>query len=247
MIRVIALKELRALFGAPSTWFILAALQFILAWSFLWRLNELLLTQTQTALAPSAAGATESVVPTLFTIAGMMVMVLAPVFTMRLLAEERRNGTLLLLASAPISSRQIVLGKFAGVVAFLWLAALSCTAMSLTLIAGTPMDIGLLAANAGGLLLLTACYAALGLYWSALAAQPIVAAVGAAMTLFGLWLADMSAGDSGRIWHAVTPTGHFQAFNGGMLQSADVVYFLLVCAVCLVLTVRRLDNSRFYG
>ncbi len=247
MIRLIALKELRSLFHAPATWYILGGLQFILALSYLGRLDEFLKIQTQLKLVANAAGATQSVIPYFFSIVALVMMMFTPVFTMRLLAEERRNQTLPLLLAAPISSAVIVLGKFAGLLVFLWLIVLACTAMTLTLALGTHMDFGLLLANVCGMLLLTASYCVLGLYISSLTAQPVVAAIGALAVLSGFWLAESAASDGSRFLHIITPTGHFQSFNGGLLDSGDLAYFLLFCAFFLLLTIRRLDNNRIYG
>jgi ABC-2 type transport system permease protein len=247
MIRLIALKELRSLFHAPSTWYILGGLQFIMALLYLGRLDEFLKIQTNLTVIANAPGATQAVIPYFFSIVALVMMMLTPVFTMRLLAEERRNQTLPLLLSAPVSSSAIVLGKFAGLLAFLWLIVLVCVAMTLTLALGTPMDFGLLAANACGMMLLTASYCALGLYISSLTTQPIVAAIGALAMLSGLWLADSAASDASRLLHSIAPTGHFQSFNGGLLDSGDLAYFLLFCAFFLLLAIRRLDNNRLYG
>ncbi len=247
MIRLIALRELRSLFHAPSTWYILGGLQFILALSYLGRLDEFLKIQAKLSLIANAPGATQAVIPYFFSIAALVLMMFTPVFTMRLLAEERRNQTLPLLMAAPVSSAAIVLGKFVGLLAFLWLIVLACTAMTLTLALGTPMDYGLLGANACGMLLLAASYCALGLYISALTAQPIVAAIGALAVLSGLWLVESVASDSSRLLHGIAPTGHFQSFNGGLLDSGDAAYFLLFCALFLLLAIRRLDNNRIYG
>ncbi len=247
MIRLIALKELRSLFHAPSTWYILGALQLILSLVYLGRMNDFLQVQTRLALIANAPGATQAVVPYFFNVVALLLLILTPVFTMRAIAEERRNQTLALLLSAPVSSTGIVLGKFAGLLAFLWLIVLACAAMTLTLKAGTAMDIGLLLGNAVGLLLLTASYTALGLYVSSLTAQPIVAAVGALATLLGLWLAESGASDNFRIWHALAPTGHFHNLNSGLLDSGDVVYYLMFTVFFLTLAIRRLDNSRIYG
>jgi gliding motility-associated transport system permease protein len=246
MTRLIALNDLRRLFATPSTWLILGGLQFILAWSFLTRLDSFLQLQSQLTLIANAPGATQLVVAPLFGVIALLLMILTPVFTMRLLAEERRNQTLALLLSSPVSATQIVLGKFLGLLLFLWLIVICCAAMTLVLVLGTPLDFGLLLANTIGLMLLVASYAALGLYVSALSSQPVVAAIGALAALFGMWLADIGAGDKYRIWHALTPTGHFQNFNGGLLDSTGVAYYLLFCIVFLMLTVLRMHNSRFY-
>ncbi len=247
MIRLIAMRELRSLWHAPSTWYLLGGLQLIMALSYLGRLDEFLKIQTQLRLVANAPGATQSVIPYFFSIIALVMMMFTPLFTMRLLAEERRNQTLPLLLAAPVSSAVIVLGKFAGLLSLLWLVVLACAAMTLTLALGAPMDLGLLFANACGMLLLTASYCALGLYISALTAQPIVAAIGALAVLAGLWLAESAASDGSRFLHIITPTGHFQSFNGGLLDSGDLAYFLLFCAFFLLLAIRRLDNNRIYG
>lgn len=247
MIRLLAWKELRGLFATPSTWFMLAALQFVFAWFFLSQLDAFLNVQSQLALIANAPGATQTIVPPLFGSLALVMMMLVPAFTMRLLAEERRNQTMALLFAAPLSSTQIVLGKYLGLLSFLLLIILECTAMVLSLDAGTPLDHGLLFANAAGLTLLTASYAALGLYISSLTAQPIVAAISALAALFGLWLMELSASDANYAWRTLTPTGHFQNLNGGLLNSSDVVYYLLFTVFFLLLTIRRLNNNRMYG
>jgi ABC-2 type transport system permease protein len=246
MIRLIAIKELRSLMSAPSTWFMLAALQFIVSWFFLSRLDAFLQVQTQLALIANAPGAAQTIVAPLFDTLGLIMMMLVPVLTMRLLAEERRNLTMPLLMAAPVSSVQIVLGKFIGLMLFLLLPVVASTLLALVLLLGTPLDTGLLLSNAAGLLLLTASYTALGLYISALTVQPIVAAISALAALVGLWLAGSSAG-AGSIWHALAPTGHFQHLNTGLLDSSDLVYYLLFCAFFLLLAMRRIHNNRMYG
>lgn len=247
MILTIAHKEFRSLFATPSTWLILGALQFIFAWFFLARLDAFLQVQTQLAQMLNAPGATQSVAsPVLGTVAFILLM-LVPVFTMRLIAEERRNQTLVLLMAAPVACWEIVLGKFFGLLLFLSLIIVACLIMLLTLAMGTPLDLGLLISSTIGLLLLTACYTALGLYFSTLTTQPIVAATGTLAVLFGLWLIDVAGSSTSMTLKALSPTLHFQSFNAGLLLSQDFAYFLLFSATCLLLAIRRMHNSRIYG
>ncbi|MDO8413080.1 MAG: ABC transporter permease subunit [Gallionellaceae bacterium] len=247
MISIIALKEFRSFFAAPATWFTVAALQFIFAWFFLARLDAFLQVQVQLAQLANAPGATLAVATPLFGTIALIMMMLVPIFTMRLLAEERRNQTLTLLMTAPVSARDIVLGKFFGLMLFLLLIIATCTLMVLTLMLGTRLDLGLLFSNACGLFLLTACYVALGLYISSLTAQPLVAAISSLAALFGLWLMEVSAVDNDHIWHAFSPTTHFQNFNVGLLNSGDLVFLLLFCMTFLLLAMRRLRNNSIYG
>jgi len=247
MILTIAHKEFRSLFAAPSTWLMLGALQLIFAWFFLARLDAFLQLQAQLAQLANAPGATQAVAVPLFGTIALIMMMLVPAFTMRLLAEERRNQTMALLMTAPVSSTHIVLGKFFGLLLFLLLIVAGCLAMTLALAAGTQPDIGLLLGNALGLLLLAASYAALGLYISSLTAQPVVAAIAALGSLFALWLVEISTVDNDHAWRMIAPTSHFQSFNIGLLHSADFVYFALFCATFLLLTIRRVHNNRIYG
>lgn len=247
MIFTIAHKEFRSLLATPSTWLILGALQFIFAWFFLARLDDFLQVQTQLAQLANAPGATQAVAVPLFGAIALIMMMLVPVFAMRLIAEERRNQTLTLLLTAPVFSMHIVLGKYFGLLLFLLLIIADCLLMVLVLATGTQLDTGLLLSNALGLLLLTSSYAALGLYFSSLTAQPVVAAITTLAALFGLWLVEISAVDSGNTWHTLAPTGHFQSFSAGLLNSADLVYFILFGAAFLLLTIRRVHNNRIYG
>ena len=248
MILTIAHKEFRSLFATPSTWMILGALQFIFAWFFLARLDAFLQMQAQLAQIANAPGATLAVAMPLFGTLALILMMLIPIFTMRLFAEERRNQTLTLLMTAPVSDIHIVLGKFLGLMLFLLLIVASCTSMVLSLSAGTQLDTGLLLSNALGLLLLAASYAALGLYISSLTAQPVIAAISALATLFGLWLIEVSAADSdNNTLSIIAPTNHFQSFNIGLLNSADMIYFVVFIASFLLLAIRRIRNNRIYG
>ena len=246
MIRLLAMRELRSLFAMPSTWLVLAALQFVFAWFFLARLEAFLEIQPQLAQLANPPGVTGVVAAPMFNTVALLLL-LVPLFTMRLIAEERRNQTLPLLLSSPLSDARIVLGKFLGLLVFLAVLTAVIPLMVYTLSLGTSLDNGLLLSNILGLFLLIASYVSLGLYISALTTQPIIAAIGAFAVLFGLWLADIGAAAEDSPWHAVSPLHHFRNFNAGLLDSSDAAYFVLFTTVCLLLAIRRLHNNRVYG
>jgi ABC-2 type transport system permease protein len=218
----------------------LALLQFILAWFFLARLDDYLQVQMQLAQMDDAPGATIAIAAPLANLLALLLLMLTPLFSMRLIAEERRNQTWLLLSTSPLSSTRIVLGKFAGLLALLTLIILAAVAMMTLLTLGTQADIGLLLCNLLGLWLLAAAYAALGLYCSAINRQPVVAAFTALAVSFALWLLDMAGGQL----RAFSPNTHFQNLNSGLLSSTDIVYFLLFCTCFLTLTIHHLRQER---
>ena len=166
---------------------------------------------------------------------------------MRLIAEERRNRTLTLLMSAPLSMAQIVLGKYLGIMAFLLAAIALIALMPLTLLAGGRLDFGLLAANLLGVTLLSASFAALGLFISSLTAHPAAAAIGGFGAALGFWLLDLAAPDAASALSVLSLLRHFESFSKGLLDTFDVAYYLLFSAVFLALAVQRLDAERLGG
>lgn len=240
MILTLARKELHSLFAAPSTWWMLALLQFILAWFWLARVDDYLQIQAQLAQMDNAPGATIAIATPLAGMLALLLLMLIPLFSMRLIAEERRSQTWLLLASAPISPSAIVLGKFCGLLALLTLIIVASGAMMLLLLLGTPADPGLIASNLLGLWLLAAGYAALGLYFSAITRQPLVSAFAAIAVSFGLWLLDLGGGSL----RMLSPNPHFQNLNTGLVSSADLAYFALFIALFLLLSIRHLRQER---
>lgn len=150
----------------------------------------------------------------------------------------------MLLLTAPVSVTHIVLGKFLGLMLLLVLIVAGSAIMLVTLLLGTHADLGLMLANIPGVLLLSASYAALGLYFSALSKQPVIAAIGALGMSFGLWLLELSASDNRSFLRAISPNAHFQNLNMGLVNSADLIYFMLFTATLLWLTIRQLNDER---
>lgn len=247
MILTLVNKELRSLFVSPLAWALLAVLQIVMAWIFLLRLDAFMELQPRIAQLANAPGATELIVAPLFSAVAMVLMMAVPLLSMRLIAEERRNRTMALLMSAPISMTQIVLGKYVGLVTFLIVPTALALAMGASLMLGTHLDTGLLAANGLGLLLLLATFAAVGLFASSLTRQPVVAAVLALGLLLASWLASLANPDPAGLMQMISITRRFESFNAGMIDSADVVWHLAVIVAFLALSVRQLDRDRLAG
>jgi ABC-2 type transport system permease protein len=244
MIRIIAAKELRSMFASPLAWVLLAFLQLVLAWIFLSRIDYFLMVQGQLARVPNAPGLTEIAIVPVFGVASIVLLMSVPLLTMRLIAEERRNQTMPLLMSAPISMTEIVLGKFLAMIVFLAIVNLLILMMGLTLLAGGTLDFGLFAANILGLMLLAASFASIGLFVSCLTNHPVVAAVLSLAALLGLWIVNIAASDPGSVLHRLSLLKHFEGFMNGTVAVADLIYFTLLIATFLILSIRRLDADR---
>lgn len=247
----IAVTEFRRMFVSPLAWSILAVVQFILAWIFLLGLQEYM-TQIQpmTTGMDDPPGISDLVVSALYLWAGIIMLAVMPLMTMRQFAEERMNQTLTLLTSSPLSSTQIVLGKYFGLLLFVLLMVGLLSLMPMSLAVGTALDWGMLAAAALGLLLLLASFAAAGLFLSSLARQPVIAAVttfGLLLFLVVLYISGNSQTTGSEVFVYLSHFGHFLSFLEGMFDSSDLIYYLLFISGFLILTIRKLDNDRLQG
>ncbi|MCC6917279.1 ABC transporter permease subunit [Nitrosomonas sp.] len=247
MLLTITRKELKLLFASSLIWIFLAGMQLILAWVFLGRLNTFLEIQSQLTQLANPPGVTEVIISPVFSVASLVLLAVTPVLSMRLFAEERRNHTLPLLISAPISISAIVLGKFLALMIFFCLVPLLIVILAASLLTGGILDFGLLGSNVIGLILLASCFAALGLYISSLTSHPAVAALGSLGVLLCLWVMDiMTIGPESATRH-FSLFRHFENFNIGLIDSFSLAFFLLFTIIFLVLTIRHLENERLHG
>ena len=248
MIFTIARHELRRLFLSPLAWVILAVVQFLLAWFFLQYIESFVAMRTQMLGMSGEYGVTELVVAQLFGTAAFVLLLVVPLISMRLVTEERRNKTLPLLFSAPLSMTEIVLGKFMGLYSFLLIQLALIALMPLSLLAGGGLDFGLLGAGLLGLALLFGGFAAVGLFMSTLTQHQSIAAIGTFGILLMFWLLDWArTGAGGGVLPYLSLLNHTEPFLKGVFDTRDVVYHLLFIATFLALSVRRLDMDRLGG
>ncbi len=252
MILTIAQREIRSLFYSPLAWAILGVTQLILAYLFLAQLQEYIHLQPQLKMMATAPGITDVVILPVYSSAAFIMMMVVPMITMRLVSDERRNKTLALLFSAPISMTEIIVGKFLGVVAFILIMVLMMTLMPLSLLTAASLDFGLLTAVIIGLVLMISAFISVGLYMSTLTVQPTVAAVSTFGILLLLWILDWAGNKvvdenaSGALTY-LSMLRHFEPFGKGIFSTSDLLYYLLFITTFLVLSIRRLDADRLQG
>ncbi len=247
MILTIATREFKSLFISPLAWTVLAILQCLLAYLFLTQVETFTLIQPKLANIDGAPGLTDIVVTPLYGNAGIILLLVTPLLTMRLICEERRNKTLTLLLSAPISTVDIIIGKYLGSLGLLLLLVCLITLMPLSLLIGGELDMGKLFANFLALLLLVSAFTAAGLFMSTVAGHPTIAAMGTFGILLLLWILDWSAGmkeQRSELFEYLSILRHFQNLQSGLISSVDISYFLLFTATFILLSICSLDNDR---
>lgn len=184
---------------------------------------------------------------TFFWIAMLIVM---PLLTMRLLAEEKRNGTLETLLTAPVSDPAVVLAKYAGALSFyvlMWLPTVTYLLILRQFSALTaPVDFGPMAGGYLGALLVGMLYLAIGLFCSALTSNQIVAAFTTFGLLFGLFLVGLLDRITGNpalqaLGEAVSSYQHMLDFSRGLVDSRPVVFYVSATALFLYATIKVLE------
>lgn len=180
-----------------------------------------------------------------------LLIVLVPMLTMRLVAEERKLGTLELLWTYPIGDVGIVVGKF--------LACFLVTSLMLALTLAHPLvlsgihalDPGPIVAGYLGLVLLTAACVACGLFISSLTDSQLVAAAATYGVLLFFWVLTWNEAAVSEGWMRwLAPLSLFDrtaVFAEGGIDTRDVVYFGLFTTVCLVFTLLALESRRWRG
>lgn len=181
-----------------------------------------------------------------FTLAPWIFLFLIPAITMKSFSEEIRQGTLELLLTKPLTTIQLVLGKYFGAL-FLILLALLPTLLYVVAIwyLGAPegnLDSGVIIGSYFGLLFLGACYAAIGIFASMLSPNQIVSFILAVFLCFIAYfafeaLANLNLFSIGAIGiEDLGINAHYESISRGIIDTRDIIYFLSFIFLFLALT-----------
>jgi ABC-2 type transport system permease protein len=176
--------------------------------------------------------------------------VAAVLLTMRLFAEERQSGTLVLLFTSPVRESEIVIGKFISAFVVLTLLIASSAYLPALIFVHGKVSLGHVAAGYAGLVLVGAATLSLGLLGSALARTQLMAGVLAAVFIFVLFLAwalsrivEPPLADV--IAHFSLYEQHFFPFMRGLVQLSDVVYYVSLTYLALLASTRVIQSQRW--
>lgn len=185
------------------------------------------------------------------TVLSFTMVFFAPLLTMRLLAEERREGTLELLLTAPVDEGSIVVGKFLGAWFYFTLLLLLTFVYQIILLSVGQPDIGHTLCAYIGIWLYGGACLAVGMLFSALTENQIVAAFLSMILLMLLWLGD-SVGrvianvDVASVIRMMTLQGHYStSFAVGLFRGEDVAFFGGIIAVLIFLSIRLVASNRW--
>ena len=247
-------KEMRLYFSSPVAWVVMTIFLFIAGYFFYSIFAFYTLASMQSAMNPQMGrelNVTDSVFRPLFSNMSVILLLLMPLITMRLFAEERRSGTIELLLTYPVRDGAVLVAKYLAALALYALMLVLTLLYPAMVVYFTRPEWGPLLTGYLGLLLMGATFLAVGIFASSLTENQIVAAITTFGTLLLLWVVGWSAeyvgGPWGRVLSHLSILEHFDTFARGVLDTKDVIFYLDVTIVALFLTLRSLEARRWKG
>jgi len=252
----IAKREMGSFLYSPI--FYVVTTVFLVLYSFLFFAILSDFSQASLQAAPQAAALQKAgysinanemvIVPSLGNMSVILLFII-PLITMRSFAEERKNKTFALLLSSPVHLGEIVAGKFLACFAIAaFMILLSSYSIIMITMLGEP-ELGPIFSGYLGILLMTGCYIAMGVFASSLTDNQIVAAVIGFGLAFLMWLMALPAQNAdtgmGTILEYLSLGSHLESFLKGIVDSSDLTYYLSFMAFVLFITYRVLDSRRW--
>lgn len=247
----ICLKELRSYFVSPIAYLLLAMFAVVFGFFFWNAVGVFVFMGMESQLRGEGfpMNLNEQVIRPLVSNTSVIGLFLIPMITMRLFAEEKRTGTIELLATSPIRDAEIILGK--------WLAAVTLYGGMLLLTAlnflwlfkyGNP-DWKPLAVAYLGLFLQAGSLLAIGIFISTLTRNQIIAGAATFGVCLLLWVLEWVSGYESAAWAQVlsyfSVLTHFDSFAKGVLSSKDAVFYVSMIVAGLFLTARSMESLRW--
>lgn len=186
-----------------------------------------------------------------FNYINFMLLLITPILTMRLYAEERRSGTMELLVTSPVTTAQVLLGKyFSCLTIYSLLVALTMVFMFLLAVFSKwTLDIGPVITSYFGTFLLGMAIIPIGLFFSSLTENQIVAAFTSLSVILALWIlvltAKLFAYPLNEIIAFISLSDHLETMKFGFFGVRHVVYYVTVSVFWLVLTWMSVESARW--
>ncbi len=248
---IICRKELRSYFVSPIAYLLLAMFAVIFGF-FFWNILGFFLREGTEAMMSGQMfpmNLNERVIRPLLSNISVVGLFLIPMISMRLFAEEKRTGTIELLATSPVSDLQVILGKWtAAIVLYGGMLLLSAVNFVFLFKYGRP-DWKPLAIGYLGLLLQAGALLAIGTFISTLTKNQIVAGAVTFAVCLLLWILEWVTGFDTATWARVlaymSVITHFESFSKGLLDSKDAIFYVTLIFLGLFLTARSMESLRW--
>jgi ABC-2 type transport system permease protein len=248
---LICFKEFKNYFVSPIGYAVMALFAFLFGITFYSSTSQMVNMgfRAQMMGQQQPMSVNEIVIRPMLGFVGTILLFVIPMITMRLIAEEKRNGTIELLLTSPIKDMEIILGKWlAAVLLYACMIGMSVLNVAMLFIWGKP-DVKPVLVAYLGLLLEGGCLLALGIFISALTKNQIVAAGATFFFSLVLYLLNYYTEFlTGVFWQGLNYVSiytHTENFNKGVIDSKDVIFYLSMTFFFLFLTSRSMESLRW--
>jgi ABC-2 type transport system permease protein len=243
-------RELKSYFYSPVAYVVLTMF-LVLCGYFFFAMMSAFSRFSQTAFQNPQANVniTEMIVRPLFGNITFILLLIIPILTMRLFAEEKKSGTFELITTYPIKDVELVLGKLFACGGVFLVMLLLTFLYPLFMLSYSQPDPGVLLTAYLGLFLMGMAFISIGTFISSLTENQIIAAV---MT-FGLllifwvigWVSSISEGQFGEVLNQLSLLTHYDNFAKGVIDLSDIIYYLSFIAFSIFLTLRSLESKKW--
>jgi ABC-2 type transport system permease protein len=248
-------KEWRHYFGSPIAYVAICMWTLLFGAFYVLVVNRFIVVSMRAGMSEMGGGPKLSlndwVISGVLHNMAVVALFITPMLTMRLFAEEKRQGTIELLQTSPITSMQIIAGKFLGAVG-LYALMIVAGLLNFALLwhyATTPPEWKPVATGVLALLLVGGCFIALGLFVSTLTRNQIVAGTLTFGLLLGLWILGwMDDPSLSPVWQAVAKLGlltHLESLMKGVIDLQDIVFYLSFITFGLFLAHQSMESQRW--
>jgi ABC-2 type transport system permease protein len=249
-------KEIKSFFYSPVAYVILAIFTALTGVFFYLYLNSFVeaafmdtIRSQQYRMQPQKFNVNLMLIRPYFWNIALISLFTLPAITMRLYSEEKRQGTIELLYTAPITPLQIVLGKFLAGVAFYGVLLMPTIFFQALLFAYGEPELAPIISGYLGLLLMGAAFIAAGLFISTTTENQIIAAIASfALSLF-LWIVGAGASFVGEtlapVLSYISIISHFEDFAQGVVDSKHIIYYLLFSAFWLYFALKTIESVKW--
>jgi ABC-2 type transport system permease protein len=247
-------KEMRLYFGSPVAYVVFTFFLLITGWFF----SQIFLFYSDASMRSfmqpqfgQSLNVVDNVMRPLFNNMSIWILIILPLITMRLFAEEKRAGTIELLLTYPVRDGEILAGKYLAALA-LYLILLGLTLLYPGLVAYfTRVEWGPILSGYLGLVLTGAVFLAVGVLISSLTENQIVAGFGTFGVLLAFWVigwgAEFAGGSLRSVLQYLSIGDHLEGFTRGLIDTKDLVYYVTGVGLALFLTLRSLESKRWRG
>jgi gliding motility-associated transport system permease protein len=248
---IICSKEIKSYFSSPIAYLLMTIFAVIFGYFFFSATAYFVMNSMQMQMQGQnqPMNVNDFIIGPLLGNASVIGLFLIPMISMRLFAEEKRQGTMELLMTSPVRDWEIILGKWLGAMV-MYASVIGVSALNVCLLFAygnpdwRPMVVGYL-----GLLLQGGCLLAIGTFISTTTKNQIIAGGATFAVCLMLWVLDWVSSYQQAAWAKViaycSVLTHFEPFSKGVIDSKDVIFYLTMIFLGLFLTARSMESLRW--